>query len=293
MNQHILVVDDSNLIRTLVGDALRAAGYEVSTAEDGTAALASVDGSRFDLMLVDLHMPGIDGISFVREARTRPNADGVPILMVSSESCRCRVDQAREAGANGWMVKPFDAARLVATVGGVLRDAAHAPDRGGARSPVVEDQVQRRRLVPHRAQEARHLPPVVRAVVHQVQQDLPQRLLVGIPAQVLERHRRRHFRLAHPANQVEPPFVQRRPLGAQHLQRVVRRVDERRSGIARHARVPEPVGGVDMHQRPQHALVGRAEVAGQLLLRQRRRRVHQQSAGPGGVLEVLGVDRHR
>lgn len=115
----ILAVDDSASIRAMVAMTLRSAGHEVTSARDGLAALALV-GRDWDLVLADLNMPHMDGVALIQELRARPRSRFMPILMLTTDESVERKQAAREAGATGWIVKPFDPDQLIATVNRVL-----------------------------------------------------------------------------------------------------------------------------------------------------------------------------
>ena len=116
----ILAVDDSASMRGMVAFTLRGAGHDVTEAENGQQALDVAHADRFDLVLADVNMPLLDGISMVRELRTYPAYKGVPILMLTTESHTDKKMQGKAAGATGWLVKPFDPDQLLATVKRVL-----------------------------------------------------------------------------------------------------------------------------------------------------------------------------
>ncbi|BBD79414.1 response regulator [Aerosticca soli] len=116
----ILAVDDSASMRGMVAFTLRGAGHEVVEAENGRQALDLAAASTFDLVLADVNMPVMDGISMVREMRTMPAYKGVPILVLTTESHTDKKMEGKAAGATGWLVKPFDPDQLLATVKRVL-----------------------------------------------------------------------------------------------------------------------------------------------------------------------------
>ena len=118
---HILAVDDSPSMRDMVRIALSAAGFEVSQAADGEEALALARTRAFDLVLSDVNMPRMNGIELIRALRAESAYKHTPILMLTTESTPERKREGKDAGATGWIVKPFDPASLVATMQRVLR----------------------------------------------------------------------------------------------------------------------------------------------------------------------------
>jgi two-component system chemotaxis response regulator CheY len=113
MNPTILAVDDSASMRRMVAHVLRGAGYHVIEAEDGEAALEVARAQHVDAILTDHHMPKMDGIAFVRNVRALASYARTPIMLLTTESSAEMKERARDAGASGWMVKPFDPERLV------------------------------------------------------------------------------------------------------------------------------------------------------------------------------------
>lgn len=103
----IMVIDDSVSLREVVGISLRGAGYEVIEACDGRDALAKLDGRKVQLMICDVNMPVMDGISFVKEVKQLPRHRFVPIIMLTTESRESRKVEGQLAGAKAWVVKPF------------------------------------------------------------------------------------------------------------------------------------------------------------------------------------------
>ena len=114
MAKTIMVVDDSISIRQVVGIALKQAGYDVFEASDGKDALAKLTGQKVNLIISDVNMPNMDGISFVRELKTRPAYKFTPVLMLTTESQEDKKEQGKAAGARAWMVKPFKPEALLA-----------------------------------------------------------------------------------------------------------------------------------------------------------------------------------
>ncbi|QGZ39192.1 two-component system chemotaxis response regulator CheY [Pseudoduganella flava] len=116
MAKTIMVVDDSLSIRQVVGIALKQAGYDVIEGCDGKDALAKLTGQKVNLIISDVNMPNMDGISFVRELKTRPAYKFTPVLMLTTESQEEKKAQGQAAGARAWMVKPFKPETLLAAV---------------------------------------------------------------------------------------------------------------------------------------------------------------------------------
>ena len=116
MSKAILCADDSASIRQVVSFTLQSAGYQPVTANDGSDALAKLDAERFAMVITDLNMPGLDGLSLIRKIRANPRHAGVPIVMLTTESEESKKLEGKAAGATGWIVKPFDQARLLAAV---------------------------------------------------------------------------------------------------------------------------------------------------------------------------------
>ncbi|HWU02549.1 MAG TPA: response regulator [Novosphingobium sp.] len=113
MSASILTVDDSASLRMAVRIALNGAGYTVTEAADGSEGLAKASTQRFDLIITDLNMPRMDGLTMIREIRKSPVQAGVPIVFLTTESDDAMKAQAKAAGATGWLVKPFNADNLV------------------------------------------------------------------------------------------------------------------------------------------------------------------------------------
>jgi two-component system, chemotaxis family, chemotaxis protein CheY len=116
----ILAVDDSPAMRQMVGVTLRSAGHEVEQAADGCEALQIAGRSKFDLVITDVNMPHMDGITLVRELRTLGAYRYVPLLVLTTEATAERKQAGKAAGATGWLVKPFNPQRLLATIQKVL-----------------------------------------------------------------------------------------------------------------------------------------------------------------------------
>ncbi|MCW1427773.1 response regulator [Novosphingobium sp. JCM 18896] len=120
MSASILAVDDSASLRMAIKIALTGAGYKVTEASDGQDGLAKAGAERFDLILTDLNMPNMDGLSMIREIRKGSVQTGVPILFLTTESDDGVKAEAKAAGATGWLVKPFVPDQLLRVVSKVL-----------------------------------------------------------------------------------------------------------------------------------------------------------------------------
>lgn len=117
---HILVVDDSVSMRDMVAATLSTEHHQVELAEDGVAALEIARQQPFDVVITDINMPRMDGITLVQALRKLNTFKYTPILILTTESSPERKQQGRKAGATGWLVKPFNPEKLLATVGRVL-----------------------------------------------------------------------------------------------------------------------------------------------------------------------------
>lgn len=116
----ILTVDDSPSIRQMLAYVLTSNGYRVIEAGDGEEGLMQAKTNQADLILTDQNMPRMDGIAFIRAVRGLPAYKGVPILMLTTESSPAVKEQGRDAGATGWLVKPFDPEKLLEVLKKVL-----------------------------------------------------------------------------------------------------------------------------------------------------------------------------
>jgi len=116
----ILAVDDSASMRQMVSFTLKGAGHDVVEAVDGVDALAKAKGAKFDLVISDVNMPNMDGITLIKELRGLPDFKFTPMLMLTTESAGDKKQQGKAAGATGWIVKPFNPDQLLATIGKVL-----------------------------------------------------------------------------------------------------------------------------------------------------------------------------
>ncbi len=117
MSINVLAVDDSRTMRDMVRLALLGAGIEAEVAEDGVHGLEVLDDmSPPDAIITDINMPRMDGFQFIDAVRAKDEYNAIPILVLTTESATDMKLRAREAGATGWIVKPFDPAKLVKAV---------------------------------------------------------------------------------------------------------------------------------------------------------------------------------
>ncbi len=117
----ILTVDDSPSMRKMVSFTLTGAGYQVVEAVDGVEAFEKAQLQTFDLVLTDQNMPRLDGLGLTRKLRDHPRFKKIPILVLTTESSDLMKQAGREAGATGWLVKPFDPVRLIEVIKKVIK----------------------------------------------------------------------------------------------------------------------------------------------------------------------------
>lgn len=116
MSKTILIVDDSESIREVVNFTLEMAGHNVVKAINGKDALLQLNDNNIDMIITDLHMPEMDGISFIKAVRQNEVYKAVPILFLTTDSQQDKKNEAKLAGATGWIVKPFAPDKLLAAV---------------------------------------------------------------------------------------------------------------------------------------------------------------------------------
>jgi two-component system chemotaxis response regulator CheY len=121
MAKTILIVDDSESIREIVSFTLENEGYNVLVGVDGQDALKFLKKGPIDLIITDLHMPNMNGIEFIKAVRANPDFKSVPILFLTTESQTEKKMEAKEAGATGWIIKPFVPAKLIEAINKVMR----------------------------------------------------------------------------------------------------------------------------------------------------------------------------
>jgi len=117
MAKTILVVDDSASLRQVVSIALKGAGYDVIEACDGQDGLVKMKGQKINLVISDVNMPNMDGITFVREMKKLPEFKFTPVIMLTTEGQESKKQEGQAAGAKAWVVKPFQPAQMLAAVG--------------------------------------------------------------------------------------------------------------------------------------------------------------------------------
>lgn len=115
MSKKILVVDDSSAIRQSVTFVLQQAGYEITQAEDGQDGLSKV-ADDFIMVITDVNMPNMDGITMTKKIRENPKYKFMPIVILTTESQESKMQEGKSAGATGWIIKPFDAQKLLTVV---------------------------------------------------------------------------------------------------------------------------------------------------------------------------------
>jgi len=120
MQKMILTVDDSASVRQMVRFTLEEAGYGVIEAVDGKDAMVKLTGSSVNLVITDLNMPNMDGIELIKGVRQNSAHRFVPIIMLTTESQATKKQEGKQAGATGWIVKPFKPDQLKAVVKKVL-----------------------------------------------------------------------------------------------------------------------------------------------------------------------------
>lgn len=120
MPKLIMTVDDSASVRQMVRTTLQQCGYEVVEAVDGKDAMQKLDGQRVDLLIADLNMPNLGGIALIKEVREIPACRFMPIIVLTTESQDSKKREGKDAGATGWIVKPFKPEQLMEVVKKVL-----------------------------------------------------------------------------------------------------------------------------------------------------------------------------
>ncbi len=120
-SKKVLIVDDSETLRAVLIFVLEEAGFEVLEGTDGIDAIKYLDGQHIDLIITDLNMPRMDGIGFIRHVRSIETYSQIPILFLTTDTQQSKKDEARIAGATGWIVKPFDQSKLISAITRVMK----------------------------------------------------------------------------------------------------------------------------------------------------------------------------
>jgi len=120
MSKTILAIDDSPSVLQMVSLTLSSAGYQVMEAVDGADGYAKAVATPIDAVITDLNMPRLNGLEFIRKYRSHPSSAGVPVIFLSTESDAASKNEAKAAGATGWIVKPFKQDQLLAILKKVL-----------------------------------------------------------------------------------------------------------------------------------------------------------------------------
>lgn len=113
MSKTIMIVDDSGSFRTVVKLALQKAGYAVIEAVDGQDACTKLNGQKLNLIVCDVNMPNMDGLTFLRHLKTTAAYKFTPVIMLTTESQEAKKAEGRAAGAKAWITKPFQPSQLV------------------------------------------------------------------------------------------------------------------------------------------------------------------------------------
>ncbi|MEW6445098.1 MAG: response regulator [Pseudomonadota bacterium] len=116
MSKTILIVDDSASLRQVVAIALKGAGYDVIEASDGRDGLSKLDGRKVHLIISDVNMPNMDGISMVKEIKNNPSYKFTPIIMLTTEAGDDMKQKGKDAGVRAWVVKPFKPEQMLDAV---------------------------------------------------------------------------------------------------------------------------------------------------------------------------------
>jgi two-component system, chemotaxis family, chemotaxis protein CheY len=116
MDKKIMIVDDSITIRQTLGLMLRTAGYDVVDAKDGNDAISKIPSEKIGLFILDVNMPGMDGITLLNKIKADDGLKHTPVLMLTTESSEDQIALGKKAGAKAWMVKPFQPVQLLDAV---------------------------------------------------------------------------------------------------------------------------------------------------------------------------------
>ena len=123
MSKTIMTADDSASMRQMIRITLLRGGFQVIEAPDGARAAELLRQEQVDLLITDLNMPGVDGIGLIKIVRSMPRYRFLPILMLTTENLQNKKDEGKQAGASGWIVKPFQTEQLIKAVQRLLPGA--------------------------------------------------------------------------------------------------------------------------------------------------------------------------
>lgn len=121
MAKKILLVDDSEAVRKSVAYILRQNGFETDEASDGLEGVEKAKLAVYDLIITDINMPNKDGFGLIKDVRALPEYKFKPILVLTTESQLSKINEGKDLGATGWLVKPFDGQKLLATLSRILK----------------------------------------------------------------------------------------------------------------------------------------------------------------------------
>jgi two-component system chemotaxis response regulator CheY len=116
MTKRVLTVDDSKTMLQMLQFALKQGGFEVIQGENGQEGLDLLEANTVDVIITDINMPVMDGITFIKELRKKPKNKATPVLILTTESSQSKKEEGRSAGATGWIVKPFDPGKLLEVI---------------------------------------------------------------------------------------------------------------------------------------------------------------------------------
>jgi two-component system chemotaxis response regulator CheY len=116
MTKRVLTVDDSKTMLQMLQFALKQGGFEVIQGENGQEGLDLLESNNIDVIITDINMPVMDGITFIKELRKKPKNKATPVLILTTESSQSKKEEGRSAGATGWIVKPFDPGKLLEVI---------------------------------------------------------------------------------------------------------------------------------------------------------------------------------
>ncbi len=117
----LVIVEDSDCIREAIVFALQKSGFEVRSATNGLEAIAILNGEKFDMVLTDYYMPGMNGLELIKWMRGSEQYKRLPVVVLTTENQRDIILQAKNAGATGWIHKPFEIEKLTQTIRRIIR----------------------------------------------------------------------------------------------------------------------------------------------------------------------------